>query len=235
MTHSSLNSEIDKRTICSSDDIPILKFYKNLFNSVFVSLNPFLRIKETSKFTTDDFWNDEIENEEKTKVIENTNPIKWSEILVLSKLENINQIDIALRTGILGLKKEFENKDYLKELNRILEQNNMLSPSEGCIEEIQQNGILNAIAKLGYSTICIGTEFGDLIETRNISELIDSGTSIYGKNLYTEDKNILISVHWDSFQTYICSTKQNVERIVKEANLEGFYCGEKTEIYWSLK
>jgi hypothetical protein len=54
-------------------------------------------------------------------------------------------------------------------------------------------------------------------------------------NLYTYDRKILITCHWDSFQTYICSSREIVEKIVQNANLEGFYANANTEVYWSLR
>ena len=233
MKNTTPKKEVDRRAICPSDSIPILEFYKGLFDSVYVSLNPFLKIKNTSNYTVDNFWENEDEREEKLKVLSNTEAMKWSEILTLSKLKDIKEIDIALRTGIGGLKEQFENKNYLEILESILDPNRILSPNEGSIQEIQQDRILNAINKLGYKTICIGEEFGELIEVKKISDILESAESIYERNLYTEDKKVLITVHWDSFQTYICSSKEIVQKIVQEAKLEGFYCDETTKIYWS--
>ncbi len=226
---------VDKRTICSYADFPIMEFYKGFFESVFVSLNPFMKLNESSEYSTENFWNEEINIEDKKKITENTTLLEWKNISEKSKLKDINEIDIALRNSILGLNKVAENKNYLKILNDFLESNNILPPNEGYIPEIQQNELLKSIQNLGYEKICIGSEFGEQMEIQEIIKIIESDKGIYQRNLYTEDKRILITVHWDSFQIYICSSRKNVGKIVKEANLEGFYCDLKTEIYWSLR
>ncbi|HLU22101.1 MAG TPA: hypothetical protein VKZ77_06415, partial [Bacillaceae bacterium] len=55
-----------------------------------------------------------------------------------------------------------------------------------------------------------------------------------GKNLFTHDNSILITTHWDSHFSLLCSDRQTLKHLVTTCNLEGFYCTEATEIYWSL-
>ncbi len=54
------------------------------------------------------------------------------------------------------------------------------------------------------------------------------------RNLFTHDHNILITTHWDSHFSLLCSDKETVEQLVNSSGLEGFYCSEETKMYWSL-
>ena len=53
--------------------------------------------------------------------------------------------------------------------------------------------------------------------------------------MFTHDNELLVTTHWDSHFSMLCSDKETIERIVKCCDLEGFYCDNKTEIYWSLR
>ncbi|QGM29159.1 hypothetical protein GI482_01535 [Bacillus sp. N3536] len=55
----------------------------------------------------------------------------------------------------------------------------------------------------------------------------------YYKGVF-ENHSILLTTHWDSHFSMLCSDKNTVNKIVKSCNLEGFYCVERTKVYWSL-
>lgn len=65
----------------------------------------------------------------------------------------------------------------------------------------------------------------------------DDGTILHRerRNLFTHDQKILVTTHWDSHFSMICGDSQTLNRIVESADLEGFFCDEGTEIYWSIK
>lgn len=52
---------------------------------------------------------------------------------------------------------------------------------------------------------------------------------------FTHDNELLVTTHWDSHFSMLCSDKETIERIVKHCDLEGFYCDDQTEIYWSVR
>jgi len=68
----------------------------------------------------------------------------------------------------------------------------------------------------------------------NIEDLILRDTFYLHNHYFTKDNKILITTHWDSHCSYLCSSREIVNRIVTETNLEGFYCTSKTEVYWGL-
>lgn len=53
--------------------------------------------------------------------------------------------------------------------------------------------------------------------------------------LFTHNNEVLLTTHWDSHFSLLCSDKETVSKIVMFAGLEGYYCDDKSEIYWSLQ
>lgn len=94
---------------------------------------------------------------------------------------------------------------------------------------------------LGYDKIIFGDEWGEKKEALFIADLelkkedFDSLIPFTPYNMYTEDKKLLYSVHWDSHFTLLCSDLETVISIVDKCQFEGFYANYETEIYWSVK
>jgi hypothetical protein len=55
------------------------------------------------------------------------------------------------------------------------------------------------------------------------------------KAWYTNHNEILYATHWDSHFTMLCSDRKTVDSILAKHPFEGFFCDERTEIYWSLQ
>ena len=82
----------------------------------------------------------------------------------------------------------------------------------------------------------MGDEFGSERKQEYLDDLWKSDELEWNrKNLFTHDNELLVTTHWDSHFSMLCSDKETIERIVKSCGLEGFYCDNKTEIYWSLR
>jgi len=84
----------------------------------------------------------------------------------------------------------------------------------------------------------VADEFGFERKLHYVQDVIDKNGEVElataHENWYTPKNEILYTAHWDSFYTMLCSDKKTVESIVERYKFEGFYCNEKTKIYWSL-
>lgn len=224
---------VDRRIICAPANVPILDFYETSFDEVFVSLNPFIKINSTSKLKYST-WFDFLEPTKK-EILENCDRLLWKDFQSLSQIASKSDLDIALRTSIGGLVEKFQKKELVDSMIKVFEEKNIILPEDGKISIFSDDDILKALRKLGHEKICIGCKFGSTEKEVLIDKILNDEVEIGDSNLFTIDRKVLITFHWDSHQTYICSNKETVDFIRKNANLEGFYCDEKTEIYWSLK
>ncbi|RYE43367.1 MAG: DUF2711 family protein, partial [Sphingobacteriales bacterium] len=169
-----------------------------------------------------------------------TQLITWREFLSLSGFKDVYQLDIALRTNIGGLRKELENKKDAAILQHISELHDLWVPSEGNFQDTLNQDMLTSLQEQGYHYMYIGDEWGFERKLSYIQDTIDGKDDTlltWGaqRNWYTNHNEILYTTHWDSHFTLLCSNKKTVENILAKHPFEGFYCDEKTEIYWSTK
>ncbi|CEG27081.1 DUF2711 family protein [Bacillus sp. B-jedd] len=216
--------------VCASEEMPIKEFYKGVFEEVFIFYHPFIKTTphcyETWKSGT---------YLGKNNILEHCEPIYWAEFLKLAAIENVKKLDIGLRTYIGGLNEKFEDKATAKTIQDVCEKNKMIVPSEGFFSEFLINKILYAIKKEGNEWIWCGDEFGSERKLQFIDDLIhDDQSGNQRINLFTHDHEILLTTHWDSHFSLLCSDKETVKKIVNACNLEGFYCTDRTKIYWSI-
>ncbi len=151
----------------------------------------------------------------------------------LSGLESIKKVDIGLRTDILGLSEKFADESAAKLIGDICEENKIILPCEGYFPELLINKILHSVQRLGHDWIWGGDEFCTERKLEYIDDLIKEDDIKY-RNLFTHDHKLLLTTHWDSHYSLLCSDKKTIDYIVKECRLEGFFCNEETEMYWSV-
>ena len=186
-----------------------------------------------------------------TEIISNCSPIKWEQILSISNFKNINEIDIALLTEVLvssvklenrklavvlTLPEEFENKKLNDELTQICKKHGFICPTEGEISPFIQNTLFTAIKELGFENMIITNQFGDDRSERSIKDIISKDLIPSCGNIFDENHDILITTPWEreDYFSLLCSSKNNIKKILEITDLEGFYCDETTKISWSI-
>lgn len=216
--------------VCAYEDVAIKEFYNGVFNEVFILFHPFIRpVSIDSELFYPETYPD------KFQIINNCVIVTWKEFLSLSGMNSYEELDIGLRTRILGLNKKYENKKLEEIINYVSKKNKLIPPSEGLLPDILINKLLEAIKIEKYDWIWVGDEFGTERKLEYIDDLINKDT-LARHNLFTHDNSILITTHWDSHFSMICSNdKKKIDRIIKACNLDGFYCDDNTETYWSIR
>lgn len=218
----------DKYASCPNEG-RILEYYDGQFESVFILLHPFLRPTTIppERFCPE-LW------PSKQELIEGVQGVTWAEVLDLTNLTNIQQIDIGLRTSILGLPKELANVRFREELLELTDKHRIIHPSEGDIAPLLENTLYECLQHLGYKWLWLGDE---LCTQRNL-KWIDNlkGTDEIPSNgcVFTPDKSILVTTQWDSHFSFLCGSRETIDKILSKQRLEGFYCEPETEVYWSV-
>ncbi|WP_043931849.1 DUF2711 family protein [Bacillus sp. EB01] len=220
--------EPHKYAVCASEDIPIKEFYNGVFEEIFIFYHPFINPKTIDWKEGSSFGKSDITN--------HCEPITWKNFLQLSSIESNKKLDIGLRTFIGGLNKQFVDEETAEIIHDVCEKNKLIIPSEGFFSELLLNKILDALKKEGHEWIWCGDEFGTERKLQHIEDLIEDNYPFSNQrvNLFTQDASILLTTHWDSHFSLLCSDKGTVNRIVNSCDLEGFHCNDKTMIYWSI-
>ncbi|UXH46522.1 DUF2711 domain-containing protein [Rossellomorea vietnamensis] len=219
--------------VCADADIPIKEFYRDAFEEVFIFFHPFIKPLsiDFELFNPDTYPG-------KREIVNTCEKMTWNEFLDISGLSNLAEVDIGLRSIILGLNKKYENKTLANRIIHICEEKKIVFPSEGLLPELVIEDVLRAMEKEGYEWIWCGDEFCTERKLEYMDDVInDDGIILHRdcRNLFTHDQKILVTTHWDSHFSMICGERKMIKRIVESADLEGFFCDEETEIYWSLK
>ena len=168
---------------------------------------------------------------EKHEIINGCDSISWQEILKLSGLNSLSDIDVGLRTSIGGLKKELSNEQFSKKLAE-LEDQNIIHPQEGDIPPLLENRLLKTIKKLGHNWLWVGDEFSTERKLHWIDDLVENDEIPSHGCIFAHDHSLLVTTHWDSHCSFLCSSKENIKKILSLESFEGFYCTQKTEVYW---
>jgi hypothetical protein len=209
----------------------ILEYYSGTFEAVYISLNPFLKPNsiEKTEFKPGTYPN-------RTSIVTNCEPVSWSEVAQLAKLPSLAAVDIGLRTLIRGLKKELENQSYAAAIDALYDTHSILPPIEGVFSDLLHDKILESIHGLGYEWLWVGDEFCTERKLHWIEDLKnqDDGLTRGRFNVFTPDKQLLWTSHWDSHFSFLCSSHENLTAIQNRINLEGFFCTQSTEVYWSV-
>lgn len=230
MEHTRVLPAPHRYAVCASEGMAVKEFYQGIFEEVFVFFHPFIKPK-SSAYDLFDPAADTSRNE----IRKNCESVAWKQFLTLAGIDDYKQLDISLRTSISGLKEEYQDARTAELIHETCIKNGMSAPSEGSFPDIIMNDLLEAFKTLGHEWLWFGDEFCTERKLVYIDELIrDNDMLDQGKNLFTHDNGILITTHWDSHFSFLCSDKETVEQLVRLSGLEGFYCNEHTKIYWSL-
>ncbi len=218
----------DKFASCPSDG-KVLDHYSGQFDSVYVLLSPFFRPTSIpmERFSP-------VEWPPKQELIGGAEPIAWNTVLEMSGLKTLSEIDIALRTSIGGLTKDSEKEALAQTLIEETEKNGVIHPTEGELSPFIENGLYDSLQSIGQQWLWVGDEHCTKRELLWIDDLKQGDEIPPHGCVFTPDKTILVTTHWDSHFSFLCSSRSTIERILQHRSFEGFFCTQETEVYWSV-
>lgn len=210
----------------------VLAYYSGTFDAVYVMLSPFIEpISISPSLFCPETYPD------RSSIVANCHAVPWRRVMSLTGLPTISAIDIGLRTRILGLKEEICNQEYAKAIDAMMDSMNILPPPEGIHSDLLHDKVLGLFQEFGHDWVWIGDEFCSERKLHWIDDLKNQkNTIVRGPcNVFSPDKSMLWTVHWDSHFSFLCSSREKLQRINISERLEGFYCSPETEVYWSVR
>lgn len=216
---------------CPSDG-KVLDYYAGTFEAVYVLLNPFIRpITISIDAFKPEFY------PERSTIVATCKAVPWSEVEDLAGLPSLSAIDIGLRTQIGGLKEKYAVKEYADRLGNMTASLGVVPPCDGSHSDLLFNQVLGLFQELGHERVWVGDEFGLARELCWIDELKNGGKkpNFHHHNVFSADKSMLWTIHWDSHFSFLCSSLENLNRVKVSDRFEGFFCTPLTEVYWSVQ
>ena len=219
-----------KRTVTAPASGKVLDFYLGIFESVYVLLYPFLRPKnvEANNWPPSG-WPSGM------KVVKECEAVSWAQMLALTKLHSLSDLEVGFLTAISSLRQEFEDKALAKVVTGVYEKENLLYPEQGHLSPLIELRLLEALRSLGSKSLWVGDEFGDTREEYSIDELMALDKVPWRGVLFTGDHSLLVSTHWSNHYSFLCSDRSTIEQILKVDEFEGFFCNERTDSECSLR
>jgi hypothetical protein len=216
----------DKFASCPYDE-NILEYYKGQFKFVYVLLHPFCKsdVIDWNTITPETYPS-------KDDMIEKCTPVTWQEVLKITPFKNISEIDVGLRSSIHGIKKH--NETLVDYLQKLYDETLIVTPLEGDLPPLLENRLYAAIKKLGYEWLWVGSELADERKLHYIDDLVSGDLIPNHGSIFTHDYSLLVTTHWDSHCSFLCSSKNTIEKILAIDPFEGFYCTPDTQVYWGL-
>jgi len=210
----------------------VLSYYAGVFNSVYVMLSPFIK---PTRISSDRFAADTYPGKQELNA--GAERVSWELVRQEAGIPTISGLDIALRTSIAGLRQEVSNAGCAKRLRNTLDKLGLVQPVEGEHPALLVDAVLGLFHDLGHRWVWIGDEFCSQRKLYWIDALLQGdATEISGHcNVFTADKSLLWTVHWDCHFTFLCGDRAVLEGARVAESLEGFFCGPESEVYWSVR
>jgi hypothetical protein len=211
----------------------VLEYYAGTFEAAYVLLHPFTKAESIDKEQCRPSM-----YPGRATIVRNYAPVSWAEVAERAELPSIAGVDIGLRTMIRGLKAELTNQEYADKIEALAHSNGILPPTEGFFSDLLHDRVLQSIQLLGYEWVWVGDEFGTERKLHWIDDLKgqETGpTTFCHCNVFTPDKQLLWTTHWDSHFSFLCSSERNLAAMQDACQFEGFFCTQSTEVYWSVR
>ena len=217
---------------CCPDGEKILEYYAATFGSAYVQLHPFIKAVsiKPDQFSPATY-------PARSTILNTCVPVSWSEVVAKTGLPSIAAVDVGLRTMILGLRKEFSCQEYADKIESLAGTDQILPPDEGHFSDLLHDRTLSAIQSLGYQWVWVGDELGTERKLFWIEDLKGNDTKETAGhcNIFTPDRKLLWTTHWDSHFSLLCSSERNLLDLQNAYEFEGFFCTSLTEVYWSVR
>lgn len=210
-------------------DGSIKEYYAGQFDEVYIVLHPFLnpvRLKD-SDFLDSDFPT-------KQEILHGMEPISWEEVRQALGFQSLADVEVALRTMIHGLNNTYKNEHLSRQLIDYLHAEDIWEPRDGMISYHVENYIYHALVELGYDWVWLGDDLGTERKLYWIEDLFDEDKVPANGCIFTPDYKVLVTAHWDSHCSFLCGSKEVIEKILQFSPLEGFYCTDKTHVFWGV-
>jgi hypothetical protein len=170
----------------------------------------------------------------KSEIAKNYSRLTWSEFLKISGIKDIKSLDDCL--AFYHCARRIANRNEFEKLIAVTEKQDsiIIEAQVDYLPEIIEDDLLRYFAKKGYSELYL---YDDIHDERNLFKIEnlfnDELSETHHIRIESPDHKILVVEDFDERFSYFLGNKATIDEIIKELDLEGFYCDEYTTASWS--
>ncbi len=207
-----------------NEEVKYLDYFKEYFDSIFIVFNPFFKMSNSK---------DNQDYPEPTEIAKFGEVVTWESMKENCRFKTYNEIIFGLSISKYSI--DVPNNHYFyKVLDDYCKKNSIFEAAEGAFSPLIQKEIKRVFELNLYETVIVQDELGREIEEIETSLLEKSLGENHISNIYSKDKKILFSIDWDSYYFLFCSSKEIINKSLKDSCLEGFFSTDKIGHLWEF-
>jgi|SRR5690554_62376 len=193
----------------------------------FVAFNSFLKANQGFQFIDDSFPSD-------SEILTHFTEISWSDVLILTGLEDIKALDRDL--AFLHTERRKADREEYRLLKTYLESNeeNIVPAFVDDICPIPLVKILKFFGENGINEIIVSSITDSERRKFKVNELINNVDNVPSEPIL-EIPELKMKITQDFDQRFFCihGITENVNKLVDKTDIEGFYADKNTPYCWS--
>lgn len=215
------------------DETAYLDHFAGRFSSVYIALNPFLRLPGHPAYKNGDPVPDSAIQD--ALKLGPSCAVSWKEIAELCGFASIRQVNRALGlTGSKRLAPKYANLDDTNHMLEVCATQSIYPPDEGCSSPLLELSLGGFAKAAGHDSLISAAHFGSFPKDVQVADLLDRQYEHGCVELWAEDKSLYCAIYIDYHYFLICQTDRSLNLAKPHDYFEGFYADGQTNDFWGV-
>lgn len=217
----------------SEDDTAYLDHFAGRFSSVFIALNPFLRLPGHPAYKNGDPVPDSAIQD--ALKLGPSCGVSWQEIAEFCGFASIHQVNRALRlTGSKRISTRYASQHETDHMLGVCAARSIYPPDEGCSSSLLELAMGAFAQSAGHDSLISAGHFGSFREELQVATLLDRQSEHGCVELWAEDKSLYCAIYIDYHYFLICQSDESLKQAKPHDYFEGFYADARTNDFWGV-
>lgn len=216
------------------DEVPYLDWFSPHFTSVFMALNPFIRILDGEPLQDGNWTPPEVIVRAKRSGQECA--VTWAEVASQCAFGSLADVNQALRlTGSKRIGPEYSSPRNTQILLNHCREGHLYPPDEGMPSPPFEWSFGHFATAAGQHTLIAGDGHGPSQDQIQVSKLTDSEQINEFAEFAALDNSFYATIYTDYHYWLICQTEGSLSKARPDEFFEGFYANAATNDFWGIQ
>ncbi|MEP9389569.1 DUF2711 family protein [Mesorhizobium sp. KR9-304] len=241
---------LDRSITYPSHDIPVLRWWENVYDHVFVALHPFFRVPgyspRSAAFSPEHI--DRISSAEFMKLVLESRdrpnsapddfdatikklgqPVSWEHVNAIVGGRPFPEFSLAAWMATVEFRRDDSDENLIRQILEFADQTDLYLPEEDQFPAICETALGEMCKSLGISNLIVDDEFDERPTSVAAEVLLSTELSIRDKfrgklsKMYDEEKSVLIITDFDAISSLIAIKDRHLEAARLPSRFEGFF------------